>query len=334
MRWCYHRFESLKFASPTDTSPHMTNASEILFPELEPYSQEWLDVPGNHRLYYEACGNPDGAPVVFLHGGPGSGCNASQRRFFDPSFYRIILFDQRGCGRSLPQGGVERNTTQDLVEDIERLRTHLGIAQWQVFGGSWGSTLALAYAATYPQNISCMILRGIFLCRDSELTWFLYTVRNFFPEPWAQLVAPLPQADRQDIMSAYHRRVFAGDIEAARNWNAFESAIMRLWPEPPGTPPDDAITLARARVQLHYLINLGFLDTRPLLAQIERFRHVPAIIIQGRYDMVCPPVSAHELHQAWPEAEYVIVPDAGHSAMEPGTASALVAATEAFKKYG
>lgn len=312
----------------------MPSTSEILFPELEPYAQGWLEVPGGHAIYYEECGSPHGAPAVFLHGGPGSGCNPAQRRFFDPSFYRIILLDQRGCGRSLPSGGVAQNTTQELVEDIERLRNHLGIARWLVFGGSWGSTLALAYAATYPRVVTAMILRGIFLCRKSELDWFLYSVCNFFPEAWRRLATPLRIEERQDILGAYHRRVFSGDVEAARTWNAFEGAIISLLPNPSSNVvQDDALTLARARVQLHYLINLGFLESTPLLEQVDRFRQVPAIIIQGRYDMVCPPTTADELHQAWPEAEYVVIPDAGHSAMEPGIATALVAATESFKKH-
>lgn len=312
----------------------MLSATEILFPALEPSALGWLEVTGGHHIYYEVSGNRHGAPVVFLHGGPGSGCNPAQRRFFDPTFYCIILLDQRGCGRSLPQGGVENNTTWDLVEDIERLRHHLGIARWMVFGGSWGSTLALAYAATYPQVITGMILRGIFLCRNSELDWFLYSVRNFFPEAWQRLAAPLLPEDRQDILRAYHQRVFSGDVDAARTWNAFEGAIISLCPSPsPIADPDDALSLARARVQLHYLTNLGFLAQRPLLEQIERFRQIPATIIQGRYDMVCPPVTADELHQTWPEAEYIIIPDAGHSAMEPGIAAALVAATESFKQH-
>lgn len=312
----------------------MSIVTEILFPELEPGAQGWLEVPGGHHIHYEVCGNPQGAPVVFLHGGPGSGCNPVQRRFFDPSFYCIVLLDQRGCGRSLPLGGVEKNTTWDLVEDIERLRNHLGIACWMVFGGSWGSTLALAYAATYPQVVTGMILRGIFLCRKSELDWFLYSVRNFFPEAWQRLAALLPPEEQKDILRAYHQHVFSGDVEAARAWNAFEGAIISLRPNPSANAaPDDALTLGRARVQLHYLINLGFLEHRPLLEQVDRFRQIPATIIQGRYDMVCPPLTADELHQAWPEAEYIIIPDAGHSAMEPGIASALVTATESFKQY-
>ncbi len=311
----------------------MSDYTKILFPALEPQDQGWLAVSGGHQLYYEVCGNPGGAPVIFLHGGPGSGCNSMQRRFFDPVFYRIILFDQRGCGRSLPSGCIENNTTQYLIKDIESLRIHLDIQHWLVFGGSWGSTLALAYATTHAQVIRGMILRGIFLCRQSELDWFLYEVRNFFPEAWQRMTAPLTAEQQKDILRAYHSLVFSGDVSAARTWNTFEHAIISLIPgDSSSNMPNDNVTLARARVQLHYLVNLGFLQ-QPLLERIDCFRQIPAIIIQGRYDMVCPPITAIELHQAWPEAQYIVIPDAGHSAMEPGTATALVAATESFKQY-
>ena len=312
----------------------MPDTSFTLYPELQPYDHGYLNVSGGHSLYFEQCGNPKGVPVLFLHGGPGSGCNPGQRRFFDPCYYRIILTDQRGCGRSLPLGEVEENSTEQLVEDIERLRSHLNVAQWLVFGGSWGSTLALAYAARHPQPITGLILRGIFLGRRSEIDWFLSSVRHFFPEACDRLMAPIPLNERGDILQAYYRRVFAGDIEAARNWNAFESSIMRLIPPTEATTDttDDALTLGRARVQLHYIANQCFLEDQPLLDQVDRYRHIPAMIIQGRYDMVCPPVSAYELHRAWPEASFVIIPDAGHSAMEPGIISALVAATEQFKQ--
>lgn len=312
----------------------MATTLPALFPEIEPHTHGWLDVTDGHSVYYEECGNPMGMPVVFLHGGPGSGCNTAQRRFFDPAHYRIILLDQRGCGRSLPLGRIEANSTEHLVADIELLRAHIGVDRWLVFGGSWGSTLALAYATQHPQSITGLILRGIFLSQPNELEWFLYSVRNFHPEAWETLTAPLDTNERKDILHTYYDRVFSGDIDAARTWNAYESAIMSLLPpSAPGRVPDDAITLARARVQLHYLVNLCFLAEHPLLDQIDRFRKIPAIIIQGRYDMVCPPVTADALHRAWPEAEYVVVPDAGHSAMETGITSALVAATEQFKQY-
>ncbi len=313
----------------------MCMPDDVLYPALEPFQHDWLPASSLHSIYFEQCGNPAGQPVVVLHGGPGSGCTPAQRRFFDPAHYRIILFDQRGCNRSLPLGCVDENTTHHLLADLELLRTQLNISRWLVFGGSWGSTLALAYAASHPQFVTGLILRGIFLCRARELEWFLHDARNVFPEAWEQLIAPLKIKERKDILRSYHRRVFDDDstqaFAAALNWNAYETSIMSLLPGAPAAAPDEAIMIARARVQLHYLVNRGFLDSQPLLASSERFRHIPAIIIQGRYDMVCPPLTAHELHAAWPEAEFRIIPGAGHSAMEPGIAAALVSATEFFK---
>jgi proline iminopeptidase len=308
----------------------------IIFPALEPYATDWLWVSPLHQICYEQCGNPAGVPIVVLHGGPGSGCSPNQRRFFDPAFYRIVLFDQRGCGRSLPAGCVEDNTTHDLVEDIEHLRQHLGISKWIVFGGSWGSTLALAYALRHPDRVPGLILRGIFLARPQELDWFLHEVNRFYPESWNQLVSPLTQEERKDILGSFWRRIFNVSPEAAaasaRHWNNYEASIMTLLPaEPSPNQPTDEVMVSRARVQLHYLINACFLSASPLLAEIDRIRHIPGIIIQGRYDMVCPPTTAVELHQAWPEAEFHLVPDAGHAAFEPGIAAALIAATERFK---
>lgn len=314
-----------------------SSAESLVFPEVSPYASSMIEAGGGHFLYLEQCGNPSGTPVIVLHGGPGSGCTPAQRRFFDPAHYRVILFDQRGCGRSQPAGLIEENTTQLLVEDIELIRRHLGIDRWLVFGGSWGSTLALAYASSHPQPVTGLILRGIFLTRPQEIAWFLYGVRAFFPEPWDRLVAPLSDDERKDILGAYQRRIFGSDrqasIAAARNWNAFEGSIISLFPPQASTSPapSDETTLARARVQLHYLANGCFLAETPLLGRINKIRHIPAIIIQGRYDMVCPLQSAHELHLAWPEAQYQIIPDAGHGAFEPGIARALVAATERFK---
>lgn len=307
--------------------------ADPLHPEIEPYAYGWLDVGDGHTLYYEQCGNPDGSPAVVLHGGPGSGCTPTQRRFFDPAHYRIVLFDQRGCGRSQPPGDIEHNTTWHLVEDMEKLRAHLGISRWLVFGGSWGSTLALAYASRHAHAIRAMVLRGIFLSRASELDWFLQGVRHFFPASWERLVAPLLPEERLDIMPAYARRVFAGDVAAARDWNAFEESIMSLLPPAPsGDAVDDARTLARARVQLHFLIAHCFLEQEPLLSAVDRFRHVPSVIIQGRYDMVCPPCSAFDLQRAWPEAKLIMIPDAGHAAFEPGIRAALVRATASFQE--
>ena len=315
----------------------MTELDLILHPPCEPYRSDWLPVSAQHSMYFELCGNPLGQPVVVLHGGPGSGCNPGQRRFFDPAHYNIILLDQRGCNRSLPLGCIEENTTQHLVADLESLRQHLGISRWLVFGGSWGSTLALAYAATHPEVVTGLLLRGIFLCRQHELDWFLYQSRQFFPEAWQLLVAPVPAALRDDLLPWYHTQVFHGTeaeaFEAACTWSNYEASIMSLLPgNMPPSRPDPALAIGRARVQLHYLINQGFLAERPLLNAVESFRSIPATIIQGRYDMVCPPSTAYELHQAWPEADFNIIPDAGHSAMEPGIAAALVAAATSFKQ--
>lgn len=315
----------------------MNTLQQTLYPEIDPYQSDWLEVSATHHIYYEQSGNPQGKPVVFLHGGPGSGCNPNQRRFFDPSFYRIILFDQRGCGKSKPQGCIEENTIEHLVDDIDTLRKSLGIEQWMVFGGSWGSTLALAYAVAYPENVTGMILRGIFLSRPHELKWFLHDAKNFFPEVWTKLVTYLPPAEREDILHAYHLRIFNEDkaisLPAACAWNAYESAIMSLQhnPAPTVTPADD-IQIARARIQLHYIMHECFVGQRPLLEEVKTLEDIPTIIVQGRYDMVCPPVTAWELNQAMPHAELQMIPDAGHSAMEPGTSAALITATERFKK--
>lgn len=308
-----------------------------LYPEIEPFQSGWLRVSETHEIYYEECGNPLGQPIVFLHGGPGSGCNPNQRRFFDPTYYRVILFDQRGCGRSRPQGCIEGNTIDHLVKDMEQLREALHLESWIVFGGSWGSTLALAYAVAHTSRVAGLILRGVFLSRPHELRWFLHEVRNFFPEVWQRWVNYLPAEERGDILASYAKRIFSDDREislpAACNWNAYESAIMTLRPPaaPTATPADD-IQIARARVQLHYIMNGCFVERRPLLEEARTLSRVPTIIVQGRYDMVCPPVTAWELAQAMPHAELQMIPDAGHSAMEAGTTAALLAATEQFKQ--
>lgn len=325
----------------------MQNTTYNLYPELDVYEKNLLKVDDLHEIYYEVCGNPKGKPVVFLHGGPGSGCNPTQRRFFDPSHYRIVLIDQRGCGRSTPQGETQRNTTADLVSDIDTIRKALNIEQWLVFGGSWGSTLALSYTLALPQHVTGLILRGIFLSRPSELNWFLGDVAHFYPEVWHTLISYLPINERNNVLSAYHQRIFSRDsavnIPAAEQWNAFENAIMRLVPnEPKAADSKDAktslspteqgaIEVARARVQIHYIQHNCFVDGEGMLKDVVKLAHIPTIIVQGRYDMVCPPKSAWELSVAMPHAEFHIVQDAGHSAMEVGVTSALVAATEKFK---
>lgn len=322
----------------------MENLAYNLYPELDILEKKCLKVDDVHEIYYEVCGNPTGYPVIFLHGGPGSGCNPTQRRFFDPAHYRIILMDQRGCGRSSPRGGTLQNTTADLVYDIETIRKDLKIDRWLVFGGSWGSTLALSYAIMHAQHVTGLILRGIFLSRPSELNWFLGDLAHFYPEVWHQLVSYLPAEEQHDVLSAYSNRIFSEDKEvsfpAALQWNAYENAIMRLVPAENKTdsasePPNEeqlSIELARARVQIHYIQNDCFVNGAEMLSKaVSALAHIPTVIVQGRYDMVCPPKSAWELNQAMPHAEFHMVQDAGHSAMEPGITSALVAATEKFK---
>lgn len=315
----------------------MLPVSYNLYPELDALEASSLFIDDLHHVYYEVCGNPDGAPVVFLHGGPGSGCNPTQRRFFDPAHYRIILIDQRGCGRSSPSGCIERNTTADLVSDIDLIRQKLGIERWLVFGGSWGSTLALAYAVKHTAHVTGLILRGIFLSRPCELNWFLGEVQAFFPEHWQALRSYLPANKQGDILNSYANLIFSDDlsvaIPAAIQWNAFEGSIMSLLPREAGTnAPDGEIELARARVQIHYILHHCFIDGGKLLEQAaSTLTNTPTIIVQGRYDMVCPPVSAWELHKAMPHAEFHMINDAGHSAMEADTLSALVSATEKFK---
>ncbi len=326
----------------------MAEALYNLYPELEPFNKNWLTVDSTHQMYVEECGNPDGIPVIFLHGGPGSGCNPTQRRFFDPNHYRIVLFDQRGCGRSKPQGEVKANTTDDLISDIEAIRLHLNINKWHVFGGSWGSTLAIAYAVKHTAQIISLTLRGIFLSRPAELQWFLGDVQHFFPEVWHKLVQYLPLNKQNDVLNAYSELIFNDDLaisgEAAVQWNAFENAIMRLKPAPESaeptqvnakTPADtqhERLTeVARARVQIHYIKHQCFVDGEALLKQASLLANIPTVIVQGRYDMVCPPQTAWALHQMMPHAQFTMVADAGHSAMEPSVTSALIAATEAFK---
>jgi len=324
----------------------MCQAAYNLYPEIEPFNKNWLKTGVFHEIYYEECGNPEGSPVVFLHGGPGSGCNPMQRRFFDPKYYRIVLLDQRGCGRSKPQGEVNENTTDDLVAYIESLRAHLNIAQWHVFGGSWGSTLALAYALKHTASVISLTLRGIFLSRPTELHWFLGDVKHFYPEVWQTLLDYLPENERENVLIAYEKRIFSDSAKinqpAAARWNAFEGAILRLKPtentttEPAKSAEEivraNEAEVARARVQIHYIQHHCFVDGEAILKSAAKLAHIPTVIVQGRYDMVCPPQTAWLLARSMPHAEFVIVPDAGHSATEPGITSALVAATEKFKK--
>jgi proline iminopeptidase len=297
-----------------------------------------LRVDSRHQIYWEESGNPRGVPVIFLHGGPGAGATPAHRRFFDPSFYRIVILDQRGAGRSLPHGETIDNTTPLLVEDIEAVRKHRGIDQWHVFGGSWGSTLALAYAEAYPAHVRGLILRGIFLCRKSEIDWFLYGICNVFPEAWRAFSGFLPPTERGDLLESYYRRLIDPDpavhMPAARAWSVYEGACSTLLPSPETITAfgEDRMALGLARIEAHYFRHGIFLPENSLLDNVDRIRRIPATIVQGRYDMVCPTVTADDLTRAWPEADYVIVPDAGHSAMEPGIRAALVTAMEKLKR--
>jgi proline iminopeptidase len=308
------------------------------YPPVEPHAEGMLDVGSGHRVYWEESGNPKGKPVVFLHGGPGGGTDAKQRRFFDPDRYRIVLFDQRGCGRSTPHASLVDNTTWHLVSDIELLRAHLGIERWQVFGGSWGSTLALAYAQRHPERVTELVLRGIFLLRRAELEWFYqHGTSELFPDAWEQYLAPIPPDERGDLIRAYHRRLIGDDVvaqrEAARAWSVWEARTSFLLPKDDHVmhAAGDAFSLAFARIESHYFVNGGFLrDERQLLDEVDKIRHIPAVIVQGRYDVVCPARSAWDLHRRWPEADLRIVEDAGHSAYEPGMLHELVCATERF----
>jgi proline iminopeptidase len=318
-------------------APDSTRRSE-LYPSIEPYASGTLALDSRHRMYWEESGNPNGIPVVFLHGGPGAGATPAHRRFFDPATYRIVIFDQRGSGRSTPHGDLVDNTTQDLIADTEKLRLARGIASWIVFGGSWGSTLALAYAQAHPASVRALVLRGIFLSRKSEIDWFLYGMRNVFPEAWRSFAHFLPPEERGDLLASYHRRLVDPDpqihMPAARAWSTFEGSCSTLLPSPETIASfgEEHKALGLARIEAHYFINGSFLRDGQLIEEVDRIRSIPTTIVQGRYDMVCPIVSADDLVRAWPQAQYVVVPDAGHSAMEPGVRSALVGAMERLKR--
>jgi proline iminopeptidase len=312
------------------------------YPEIEPYDTGMLEVSPLHTIAYEQSGNPAGKPVVFLHGGPGGGSSPAQRRFFHPGRYRIVNFDQRGCGKSTPAASLEDNTTWHLVADIERLRTHLGIERWQVFGGSWGSTLALAYAQKHPERVTELILRGIFLLRRQELEWFYQRGASaLYPDVWEPYWAHIPESERHDMIAAYHRRLTSPDrdvrVAAAKLWAGWEGATSKLIPDPAlkGHYEEDEFALAFARIEAHYFQNRGFLETEDqLLRDVPRIRHIPAVIVQGRYDVVCPAESAWALHRAWPEADFQITADSGHSAFDAPNHRALVAATDRFSERG
>lgn len=308
-----------------------------LFPPIRPYSSGFLAVDTTHNLYWEQSGNPDGTPIILLHGGPGAGATPTHRCFFDPDFYRIIIFDQRGAGRSTPLGCIENNTLDHLINDIETLREHLRIKKWHVFGGSWGSTLALAYAHKHKEHCHSLILRGIFLCEAEEIDWFLYGMHTLFPEAWEQFASLAPKDQQDNLLNFYFDRLTCGDekleIEAAVRWSLYEGACSSLIPnyETITTPEQKHNALALARIEAHYFKNNAIFPEKSLLHNIEYLRSVPTTIIQGRYDAICPIRTAHKLHQLWPEADYVVVPDGGHSALDAPIRSALVKATEAAK---
>lgn len=315
-----------------------TDSTLKLFPQIEPYQHGMLAVDPIHTIYWEQSGNPEGIPVVFLHGGPGAGSTTAHRRFFDPSFYRIIILDQRGAGRSTPLGELRNNTTPHLISDLEQLREYLNIERWLVFGGSWGSTLALAYGEAHPERCLGFILRGIFLCRKKEIDWFLYGLQIFFPEAWKKFVAPLAPDEQKNILAAYYQRLKNPDpaihMPAARSWSTYEGTCSTLLPNPETVEyfSSDNVALGLARMEAHYFSHNIFLPENSILNNIQKLHPIPATIIQGRYDAVCPIISADELRHAWPQAEYIIIDDAGHSAWEPGILSALIKATEEFKK--
>ena len=308
------------------------------YPPIEPYRTHRLPVDPPHVLYVEECGNPSGIPVLFLHGGPGAGCEPYHRRFFDPAAYRIVLFDQRGAGRSTPHAALEHNTTWDLVGDIERLRVMLGIDRWLLFGGSWGSTLALAYAEAHPERVRGLILRGIFLCRPWEIRWFYQEGANrVFPDYWEEFVAPIPEHERGDLLQAHYRRLTGADeaerMASARAWSVWEGRAATLRPNQAVVDffasPHTALSLAR--IEAHYFAHDTFLKPNQLLVEAERLRNIPGVIVHGRYDIVCPFANAWDLHRAWPKATIEIVADAGHSAAEPGIAAALIRAADSMR---
>lgn len=319
-----------------DKYPDQKRAVQYLHPPIDPFDQRMVDVGQGHHIYVEQCGNPRGIPVVVLHGGPGGGCSPAMRRYFDPRVYRVVLFDQRGCGRSRPHASVKDNTTWHLVGDIERIRVILGIDRWVAFGGSWGATLALVYAQAHPDRVMRLVLRGVFLATQSELDWFYGGgAGRFWPEQWARFVAPIPEAERHDLIAAYHRRLFSGnmaeEIRYARAWSHWENALASIHSNGQAgeSPPDYA--RAFARLENHYFHNKAFLERDgQILADMSRISHIPGVIVQGRYDMICPPVSAWRLNELWPAGRLKMVRNAGHALSEPGISAELVREMDAL----
>ncbi|MEF2073436.1 prolyl aminopeptidase [Consotaella aegiceratis] len=315
----------------------MIGAERPLYPPIEPYEYGRLSVGGGHEIYWELCGNPDGIPAVFLHGGPGSGCSPAHRRLFDPERYKTLLFDQRGCGRSKPTGLLEENTTWDLVADMERLREVARIDRWLVFGGSWGAALALAYAETYPDRVTGLILRGVFTCRQAELDWFYAGgAAKLFPDKWEEFLAPIPQEERGDLIAAYRERLThrerAVRLEAARAWADWEgqTVMLRTRARAVGMPNASEATIAFSRIENHYFLHRGWLEDGQLIANAHRLSDIPGVIVQGRYDVVTPGETSWQLWKAWPRADYRMVEGAGHAFSEPGILQELLAATDRF----
>lgn len=315
-------------------------ANQHFYPEIEPYATGNLRVSEIHTLYWEQCGNPEGEPILFLHGGPGAACSLTDRRFFDPEHFRIVLFDQRGCGRSEPVGELRENSVEELVADIETLRRTLQIDTWHVFGGSWGSTLSLYYAQTHPERCRTLTLRGIWLLRDEELDWWLYGIRNIQPELWDKFAGHLPPEERDDLLEGYWQRMNSEDretaFEAARHWSLYEGACCTLLPNQEFLSlfEDPGIAWSMARLEAHYFRNVRPEPDDLLLTRVDRIRDIPAVIVHGRYDIVCPIKSALDLHAAWPESDLIVVPDAGHSSHETGITRELVAATRRIAATG
>ncbi|ARP89135.1 prolyl aminopeptidase [Bordetella genomosp. 9] len=314
----------------------------MLFPPIEPYRHGMLDTGDGHQVYWELCGNPAGKPAVFLHGGPGSGCSPVHRQLFDPAQYNVLLFDQRGCGRSRPHASLDNNTTWHLVADMERLRTQImGADRWLVFGGSWGSTLALAYAETHPEQTAALILRGIFTVRRAEVQWYYQAgASELFPDLWEDFLAPIPEEERGDMVAAYHRRLTGSDpvaqLRAAKAWSRWEDSTITMLPSPrhQQNHAGDQAALAFARIENHYFINEGFMQEGQLIRDAHKLRQIPGVIVQGRYDVCTPMRTAWDLHKAWPEAQFHVVPDAGHAFDEPGILSRLIEATNRYAATG
>ncbi len=317
--------------------PRRAGGDTVLYPEIEPYATGRIALDGTHTLHWEACGKRGGVPLVFLHGGPGGGSLPHHRRFYDPAFFDITLYDQRGCGRSTPTASLAGNDTQQLIADLERLRVVRGVEKWVLFGGSWGSTFALAYAQAHPDRVLGLVLRGIFLGRDSEIDWFMHRMGTFFPEAHRAFREFLPPAERHDLLASYYRRLTDPDpavhLPAAHAWDRYETTCSTLLPakDAPVKFDDDGAALAIARIEAHYFVHRLFLQENALLEGVGRIRHLPCTIVQGRYDVVCPPITADALARAWPEAEYVVVPDAGHSVREPGITRELVRAVQRMR---